>query len=359
MTETASAFDLPFDEAIAYLRQKANVPTRSWRDVWGAAHSHSFMVAGAASDALVSDFRSEIDKALADGTTLAEFRAGFDAIVEKHGWDYTGERNWRTRVIFETNLRTAHAAGQYAQMTKPGTVAAFPYWQYNHSGAVHPRQSHLALDGNVYRWDDPIWTTHYPPNGFGCGCFVTVVSDSDLGRLGKDGLDIAPDLRLPGGGMTGVDPGFTYNPGQRWLSGGRPGEPVATEGLIVKFGELALAGGLPFNATVPVAAVPAGLAQALDVPAGTHARLSVATIRDHARRAELEARDYARQAGRAIEAGIRRGPKGRLTAIVEIDGKPFLVGFKVTRHGELLITTLHRANPRQIRMVKGWPEAEG
>ncbi|NKX16151.1 hypothetical protein HGG75_10290 [Ochrobactrum pseudogrignonense] len=96
------------------------------------------MVAGAATDALLDDFRREIQRALEEGTTIEEFRQSFDAIVEKHGWDYRGKRNWRTRIIFDTNLRTAYAAGRYAKLTEPETLEAFPYWQYHHSGSINP-----------------------------------------------------------------------------------------------------------------------------------------------------------------------------------------------------------------------------
>ncbi len=227
MTDTISALDLPFEEAIRFLRGKVNVRTQVWTDVYAAAHSRAFMVAGAATDALLDDFRREIQRALEEGTTLEDFRESFDQIVEKHGWDYRGKRNWRTRIIFDTNLRTAYAAGRYAQLTEPETLATFPYWQYNHSGSIHPRIQHLEWDGMVLRADDPFWATNYPPNGWRCGCFVTPVSEGGLRRQGKSGPDYSPDLVFRAeevGGRTvrvpqGVDPGFEYNPGMSWLDG--------------------------------------------------------------------------------------------------------------------------------------------
>ncbi len=56
------ALDQPFEEALRFFRQKASVTTRTWTDVYAAAHSHAFMVAGAATDAIVADFRAEIEK---------------------------------------------------------------------------------------------------------------------------------------------------------------------------------------------------------------------------------------------------------------------------------------------------------
>lgn len=217
---------LPFNEQIAFFRRKLNMPTESWLDVWQAAHDHAFMVAGANRDDLVADFRAAIDKVIADGGTLRDFRKDFDTIVAKHGWDYNGGRNWRSRVIYETNLRTSYAAGRYAQLQ--AVKKSRPYWQYVHSDAVqNPRPMHLAWNGMVLHADDPWWQAHYPPNGWGCQCTIHALNQRDLERLGKSGPDKAPgtDLqpvtvgqRSPGGPRVvetpaGVDPGFGYAPG--------------------------------------------------------------------------------------------------------------------------------------------------
>lgn len=226
MTTTVSAADLPFDEAIDFLRAKTNVTSESYRDVWGRANVKSFTVAGATSEALVDDFRREVAGALERGSSLQEFRKGFDAIVEKHGWAHTGKPGWRSQIIFETNLGTAYAAGRYKQQTEPETLAAFPYWQYVHSGARHPRREHLSWNGLTLRADDPWWDTHYPPNGWRCGCRTRPVSARGLQRMGKGGPDSAPQIELrehvdraTGEVRTvpkGIDPGWDYNVGRAW-----------------------------------------------------------------------------------------------------------------------------------------------
>ena len=228
--DIATAIDLPFKEAIDFFRQKARVPTSDWTGVWRTAHSHSFMVAGATSDALLGDFQKAIQKALDKGTTLAEFRKDFDGIVERHGWAYNGTPSWRSRIIYETNLSTAYSAGRYAQMTEPGALAVYPYWQYVHSGSRHPRPQHLAWNGLTLRADDPFWAAHYPPNGWRCGCRVKPVSDRGLRRMGKTAPDASPPTatrpwRNPHTGEVhqvpvGIDPGFDYNPGMAWKQGG-------------------------------------------------------------------------------------------------------------------------------------------
>lgn len=159
---------LPFDEAIAFLRNKLSIPTATWTELWKAMHTRAFTVAGALKSDLLEDLREAVDKAIAEGTTLETFRQDFDRIVEKTGWSYKGERGWRTRTILETNIRTSYAAGRWKQMTDPDVVKTRPYLIYRHGDSVVPRPLHLSWDGLVLPPDDPWWKEHYPPNGWGC-----------------------------------------------------------------------------------------------------------------------------------------------------------------------------------------------
>lgn len=216
---------VPFEEQIAFFRRKLNVPTNAWTDLWQEQHDHAFVIAGANRDDLLADFRAAVDKAINQGGTLESFRKDFDAIVAKHGWSYNGGRNWRSRVIYETNLRSSYAAGRYTQLQ--AVKATRPFWQYLHSDSVlHPRPMHQAWNGIVLHADDPWWRYHFCPNGWGCQCKVVSLSLRDLQRMGKSGPDKAPpiDMQTVTVGANGpsprvvetpagVDPGFGYTPG--------------------------------------------------------------------------------------------------------------------------------------------------
>lgn len=107
MPVAAAYGSLPFVEQIEFFRRKLNLPTDGWTDVRLHEHDWAFVVAGANRDAIVSDFRAAVEKAIAGGSTLEDFRKDFDRIVATHGWDYNGGRNWRSRVIYDTNLATS------------------------------------------------------------------------------------------------------------------------------------------------------------------------------------------------------------------------------------------------------------
>lgn len=356
MASTLSAIDLPFDEAIAFFRQKVSTPTESWRDVWDAAHSKMFMVAGANSKALVDDFKGAIAKALEQGTTLDDFRKDFDTIVKRHGWSYKGERGWRTKTIFDTNLRTAYAAGRYAQMTEPDTLATFPYWQYHHSGAVHPRLQHKNWNGTCLAADDPFWQTAYPPNGFGCGCFVTPVSRPGLRRLGKAGPDRSPDLDQLGTDQPlGVDPSFAYNPGRAWLEQTAPGPKAvsADEANVAAFVSSALRGKWPDGSWTPVGVASKDVAATLEVKAGTEIRLSADTIRSHVKHTLATPAAYGVIPRQLASAGrLVKDQNGRWAFVGEYDGQLYQAAVKVVKKAdreEIYLVSLRRANANEIK----------
>ncbi|MBI2278153.1 MAG: hypothetical protein HYU74_12435 [Dechloromonas sp.] len=214
-------FELPFAEQIAFFRKKLNLPTASWDDIWQAAHDRAFVVAGALKADLLDDLRKAVEKAIETGTTLETFREDFKQIVEKNGWHgWTGEGSaggeaWRTRVIYETNMRSSYAAGRWAQLTDPGLKSMMPFWRYVHNDSViNPRPLHLKWGTMrlTLPQDHPFWKTHFPPNGWGCRCRVTAAVSPKTGDATQPpaGWD---DLDEKTGAPVGIDKGWAYAPG--------------------------------------------------------------------------------------------------------------------------------------------------
>lgn len=215
----------PFAQQVAFFQRKVSVPTGGWWDLQRADHAHGFMVAGAFKAELLADLRGIVQGAIERGTPIDKFRKEFDAIVQKHGWAYRGGRNWRTRIIYETNIRQSYNAGRWQQLTSPAMRQARPYLQYRHNDkgrSKDPRPLHVSWNGTVLRSDDPWWNTHAPMNGWGCKCGIRALSEADLKRMGKAGPDAAPNdgsytWTAPDGSTheipNGVDPGFDYNVG--------------------------------------------------------------------------------------------------------------------------------------------------
>lgn len=217
MDDITGVFREPFNEQVAFFRNKLQElrPTQnsSVPEYQKAAHDKAFMVAGAQCADLLSDFAAAVDKAISQGTSLKDFQKDFDKIVDQRGWSHNGSRNWRSKIIYTTNLSTSYAAARLAQIKEDG----FSHMVYKHSKTVeNPRLAHVALDGTTLPVDHEFWNTHYPPNGWGCQCRVVGVNKpSDAQRYADEPKYTAPQLRIdPNTGLPeGVSKGWDYKPG--------------------------------------------------------------------------------------------------------------------------------------------------
>lgn len=206
---------LPFEQAISFFRNKLNVPTERWNDLWKSNHNSGFMIAGALKDDMLNDFRQAVDSAIAEGKSLSWFKKQFSDIKKQHGWSHTGSEAWRSKVIYDTNMRQSYNAGRFEQLQ------SFEFWEYQHGDSRQPRALHLSWHNLVLPKTDPWWQTHFPSNGWGCKCRVRGRTKKYLERKGitinaapKNGTWEWTDKatgelhKIP----KGIDPGFDYAP---------------------------------------------------------------------------------------------------------------------------------------------------
>lgn len=229
-------FDLPPRKALDFFRGKGYATSFAWQDLWQYQHDEAFTVAKMMQVDLLKDVRAAVDKAIANGQTLAEFQSELKPRLVEAGWwgraemvdPVTGDEvvaqlgsPRRLRVIFETNMQTSYAAGHWAQIRQ--TKADAPFLMYDAVHDANTRPEHAAWDGTVLSADDPWWQTHYPPNDWGCRCSVIQLSVDQVTAMGKDGADDAPPDQMrewtnPRTGQVqqvpkGIGPGWAYAPG--------------------------------------------------------------------------------------------------------------------------------------------------
>jgi hypothetical protein len=215
-------------EALAYFRAKGYKLSWDYRDVWKQEHARAFTVAKAMNIDLLTDIRNSVDHALAEGQTLRDFKAGLEPLLAKRGW--TGFEEMpdgslielgtprRLKTIYDANLRTARAAGQWDRIQR--TKKRLPYLIYLLGPSLEHRDEHSSWKDTVLPVDDPWWQTHYPPNGWGCKCHIRQTTKTDA----KDrGISESPEIRTEGwenlrtGQVeqvpVGIDPGWDTNPG--------------------------------------------------------------------------------------------------------------------------------------------------
>ncbi|MDO8933059.1 MAG: phage minor head protein [Rhodocyclaceae bacterium] len=228
---------MPPKEAIDFFRQKGYAIGFDHRDVWQQEHQAAFTVAKAMQMDLLREIRAHVDDAIANGTTLADFKANLRPELVKRGWwgratmtdpadgqakDVQLGSPRRLKVIYDTNLRTAHSEGQWTRIQ--AAKATFPFLMYDHTHSAHERPEHASWDGIVLPADDPWMLAHFPVKAWGCKCRVIQMGQRQLDRQGLK-VGTAPaerytDYTNKRTGETsrvpaGVDPEFNYPPGGR------------------------------------------------------------------------------------------------------------------------------------------------
>jgi len=220
----------PPREALEHFRSKGWKIGFDYRDVWRSEHAGVFTVAKAMQLDILRDIRNAVDEALARGKTLRQFKKELEPVLGKRGWlgkvrqpdGSTVELGTprRLKIIYDTNMRTARAAGQWERIER--NRDAIPYLMYDLGPSKEHRLQHVEWEGLILSVDDPFWDTHVPPNGWGCRCRVRRMTKRDIDKRG--GLSKAPEIEttpwenkrtgqiqdIP----KGIDPGWDYNPGK-------------------------------------------------------------------------------------------------------------------------------------------------
>ncbi|GMU86294.1 MAG: hypothetical protein AMXMBFR48_15360 [Ignavibacteriales bacterium] len=227
------------EEAIAYLKSKNYKFTWDWHEMLDEAHNSAFTVAKVMKQDILEDIKLALQDAQDRGLTLQQFRRQLEPILKAKGWwgrvpvdqvptdaptplslPRRGDEGevvrlpsgaevqlgspWRLRTIYNTNIRSAYMSGKYKRFL--ANAANRPYWQYISILDKATRPTHAALDQLVFRSDDPIWKTIWPPNDWGCRC--------DIRALTKEEVR-AKNLKIADGSSIKFKPGkgFSHNPG--------------------------------------------------------------------------------------------------------------------------------------------------
>lgn len=221
-------------EAVEHFRAKGFHVGFDWRDTEASWHTRSFTVAKVAGMDILTDIRSAVDEALAEGLTFEQFQRRLTPVLQRKGWwgrqpmrdPKTGEVRTvqlgsprRLRIIFDTNLRMAGAHGRWQRIER--LRDRLPYLRYVAVGDARTRPEHLRWHGTILPVDHPWWRTHYPPNGWRCRCTTVQLSESEAERFG--GISSPPHSpstpwfnQRTGATVDvprGIDPGFAHNVG--------------------------------------------------------------------------------------------------------------------------------------------------
>jgi SPP1 gp7 family putative phage head morphogenesis protein len=193
--DISMVFNMPPEAAILFLQKKGFIISWDWLDVYRHAHVNAATIAKMTRLDLLADVYAALADDLKNGGTFHAFKTKMVPLMQAKGWwgqrqqtnKFTGEIRtvtygtpYRLETIYETNLQVAYMAGRYAGMMAATRYA--PWWEYSAVMDSRTRPQHAALNGLVFRYDDPFWSTWYPPNGFRCRCRVIPRTDIEHDR---------------------------------------------------------------------------------------------------------------------------------------------------------------------------------
>lgn len=191
--------------ALFHLQSKELLRGFSHLDVWIHEHAVAFTIAKMMDLDMLAEVKRVLIEAQQTGMPFGEFKKRLKPYLMSKGW--WGEQvvtdpntlkpqiaqlgsTRRLKTIFNTNMQTAFAAGQWQriQATKQG----LPYLRYNRSSAHQPRDSHRRYYGLVLPVDHYIWQYIFPPNGYGCKCTVSQLTRQQAER---EGISPEPEIK--------------------------------------------------------------------------------------------------------------------------------------------------------------------
>lgn len=241
------ATNLEPKKAIEYFESKGHQVTWDWHEMLQDAHAKAFTVAKVTKMDILQDIREAVQKSIDEGETFEQFKANLEPKLKAKGWwgkikqlnPNTGLEEevqlgslWRLKTIYQTNLNVAYQAGRYKEMMD--NIKNRPYWMYVAVLDSRTRLAHGALDGLVFKFDDPFWNSHYPPNGWHCRCKVRAINQTYIdknnisvqntqGKLADNEVPVSKDNKkkvnvttytTADGTAVTPDPGWSYNPGK-------------------------------------------------------------------------------------------------------------------------------------------------
>ena len=162
-----------------HLKKKVVLPVFDTRQMTAYHHSVAFMVAKMANASQLQFLKEQVEKAQKEGLSFDQFAKNIEGQIPLS--------RARKALIFDTNLRSARAAGRWQAIED--TKELLPFLEYGPSDAGKPRDSHRHYYGVILPTDHDFWKTHFPPNGYGCRCKTYRLTRAQAQRKGGPSKD--------------------------------------------------------------------------------------------------------------------------------------------------------------------------
>jgi SPP1 gp7 family putative phage head morphogenesis protein len=182
----------PAREVAKLMIRKAPMRSDAFDLLTAEQRARAFRIAGVNKASLIRQAQEIITRGLRDRLSLRDVRLQLMQIFEDAGVDAPSLNHLRT--VMRTNMASVESIARARVLKSPAVVRRFPFWMYVTVRDRAVRPDHEALDGLVFRADDPFWDKYMPPWAWGCRCSYIPLSDREVKRRG---LDVSSGDELP------------------------------------------------------------------------------------------------------------------------------------------------------------------
>lgn len=167
-------FDVAPEEAIDYFKKKRVVTRKQFDLLADDARSAAFTVSGVYKNDVLEGFKSEITKAIEEGTAQSKVIKKFRDIVSG-AYKHKELGNFHLETVFRVNTQMAYGVGRRRALEDVADV--LPFWTYHDVGDDRVRATHHALNGLTLPANHTFWNDHFPPWDFNDRCSVTATDE--------------------------------------------------------------------------------------------------------------------------------------------------------------------------------------
>ena len=213
-------------EALNYVRTRVlRLADADYNKASAMAKDVAFTLPGVGHLGVLNLMREGIEQSLGKGTGYQEFKQRLlEALRKELGLQESVQilqsltmnvrgstRDQILRAIYDSNISRALNAGLWSVCQQAHHLGQLNLVLYTAKKAGHHCRRHIALDGIVRDFEDPIWKIIWPPNGVNCQCSVEIMTTDMAESLGiSKSSDANFNRRIKG---TPITPRFAVAPG--------------------------------------------------------------------------------------------------------------------------------------------------
>ena len=172
-------FKLPNEEAIKFYTDRTPMLIDQLEEINEQVIANSFYIKHSTDLEVTKKLYTSLNNNLIQGGTFKEWKKDLGKVADDLGVKQNG---YYLENVYRTNNATAYNSGRWDRQSQ--TVDTHEYWLYDAIDDGRTSEICLKLDGKIYKSNNPIWNSIYPPNHYGCRSNVIALSKDDMDEEG-------------------------------------------------------------------------------------------------------------------------------------------------------------------------------